>query len=285
MNIPSSVSPFPGRWGPDLRAASVSITFDNLGEAADLERGLWPKDEPIGQHFSVTRVLPAILKMLAGFGFSAAFFVEGLNVELYPQAIRDIVDAGHEVAYHAWRHEQWQRLGYAQEVRILERGIHALDKLAIRPSGFRPPGGVLTPSSVNILKSMGFTYCSPAGFTASISDSLVVLPFSWQCVDAYAYLPHFSSHRERFGDTPDVLPPAHLRETLRSAIRKSVQDGSYLSLLFHPFLEEKPERFEVMYETLAYLRDLVDAGHIWCAPCHTVAHWMLNHPASFSNTP
>jgi hypothetical protein len=45
-------------WGPDNRRAAVSITFDNLGEAADLERGLWPKDKPLGQHSSVTHSLP-----------------------------------------------------------------------------------------------------------------------------------------------------------------------------------------------------------------------------------
>ena len=34
----------PSVWGPDSRLAGVSVTFDNLGEAADLERGLWPEN-------------------------------------------------------------------------------------------------------------------------------------------------------------------------------------------------------------------------------------------------
>ena len=46
-------------WGPHACRAAVSVTFDNLGEAADLERGLWPEGEPLGRHYSVKRTLPA----------------------------------------------------------------------------------------------------------------------------------------------------------------------------------------------------------------------------------
>ena len=36
-------------WGPDGRRAALSITDDNLGEAAEVELGLWG-DQPVGQH-------------------------------------------------------------------------------------------------------------------------------------------------------------------------------------------------------------------------------------------
>ncbi|HZR41240.1 MAG TPA: polysaccharide deacetylase family protein [Ktedonobacteraceae bacterium] len=266
-----TTSPITGPWGPDSCTAAVSITFDNLGEAVELGRGTWPKDMPLGQHPSVTRVLPDILKMLNELGLSATFFVEGINTEMYPHAMMEIVGAGHEVGYHAWLHEEWQYLSYAEEAQILERGVQAMSNLLGRPYGFRPPGGVLTASSVTLLKKMGFTYCSPAGSMAAITDGLAFLPFEWQLVDAYAYLPRFSGLREKFGDTSDPLSPAQFRERLRSALRQVVQKQSYLSLLFHPFVEEAEERFEVMYSTLEELRDLVREGSIWCAPCYKVA--------------
>jgi peptidoglycan/xylan/chitin deacetylase (PgdA/CDA1 family) len=74
----------PSVWGPDACRAAVSVTFDNLGEAADLERGVWPEDEPLGLHFSVKRTLPRILDTLDKLGLRTTFFVEGLNAELYP---------------------------------------------------------------------------------------------------------------------------------------------------------------------------------------------------------
>jgi peptidoglycan/xylan/chitin deacetylase (PgdA/CDA1 family) len=272
-------SPPSNGWGPDHRAAAISITFDNLGEAADLERGLWPAHIPLGQHFSVTRVLPTILQMLAELELNATFFVEGLNAELYPYALKSIIASGHEIGHHAWRHEPWQSLNPTEEAQILEHGIQALGKLAIRPYGFRPPGGGLTSSSINLLKTKGFIYCSPAASTSmstvSITDGLVILPFTWPCVDAYAYLPRFSNHRQQFGDTHEVLSPTHFRATIRTALQQTIQNRSYLPLIFHPFLEENPAHFDVMYETLQELRALIDAGHIWCQPCHTVAQWML----------
>src|SRR5882672_1344757 len=49
-------------WGPDGRRGAVSFTFDNLGEASDIEFGKWPKDQPIGSHMSITQVVPELLQ-------------------------------------------------------------------------------------------------------------------------------------------------------------------------------------------------------------------------------
>ena len=72
---------------------TVILTFDNLGEVADLERGRWPADAPLGRHASVTRTLPRILSLLEDAGVRATFFVEGLNAELYPDALTEIAAA------------------------------------------------------------------------------------------------------------------------------------------------------------------------------------------------
>ena len=73
----------------------IALTFDNLGEAADLERGLWPADAPLGHHPSVTVALPRLLDALDDLGLRATFCVEALNCEVYPDAVRGIAARGH----------------------------------------------------------------------------------------------------------------------------------------------------------------------------------------------
>jgi len=269
--------------GPDSRLATVSVTFDNLGEAADLERGLWPEDESLGHHFSVRRMLPRILGMLEELGLHATFFVEGINADLHPKALLQIANSGHELGYHGWRHEYWPNLGPSEEARLLERGVHKMHELGVRPHGFRPPGGRLTASSPELLENLGFTYCSPAGLGIGFIGKLVVLPFEWRLVDAYYYLPRFGALRKSATGSSEPLSPDGFREILSSALRGVVRDGGHLTLLFHPFLEEQEDRFEIMRGALEELSDLAEDGVVWCAPFRDVASWVREHPEAFTN--
>ena len=215
------------------------LTFDNLGEAADLERGRWPADAPLGRHASVTRTLPRILDLLAEEGARATFFVEGLNAELYPDALREIAADGHEVAYHGWQHEPWASLDPAAERESLERGVRALDGLGLRPTAFRPPGGSLTAATPELLRELGFTHVSPEADAADPLDGVTVAPFRWPLVDALYYLPHFADLRERHLGTRDAQPPSRLRAAIEAA-------GADEVLVFHPFLLDDDERFAVL---------------------------------------
>ena len=236
----------------------VSVTFDNLGEASDLERGWWPEDEPLGAHYSVTEALPRVLGALDDAGLRATFFVEGLNTELYPDTLRELGERGHEVACHGWRHERWAALDPATERDRLRRSVEGMRALGLAPCGFRPPGGALTPATPALLRELGFTYCSPA---AGIDTRGVpALPFRWELLDAYHYLPHFAGRR----GTEEPLPPARLRETLFDALERS---EGFLALLFHPFLADTDERVAVIRDVLGRVRELVGAGAARCAPC------------------
>jgi peptidoglycan/xylan/chitin deacetylase (PgdA/CDA1 family) len=237
---------------------NVSITFDNLGEASDLERGWWPEDEPLGRHDSVTEALPRVLDLLGGAGLRATFFVEGLNTELYPDTLVELDARGHEVACHGWRHERWSALDPATERDRLRRSVEGMRALGLPPAGFRPPGGELTEATPALLRELGFTYCSPAAGTPA--GGMPALPFRWELLDAYHYLPHFAAMRGQ--ETP--LPPARLRETVLAALE---EPHRHLILLFHPFLADTGERLAVLGDVLGRVRELVDAGAVVCAPC------------------
>jgi peptidoglycan/xylan/chitin deacetylase (PgdA/CDA1 family) len=269
----------PAVWGPDGRRAAVSVTFDNLGEAADLERGVWPESEPLGRHFSVKRMLPRILNVLDEFESRATFFVEGLNAELYPEALLEIVERGHDLGYHGWRHEHWAGLSPSEEARLLERGVREMGNVGIQPHGFRPPGGRLNPASLSLLERLGFDYCSPAGRGVGVLEGVVILPFDWRLIDAYYYLPRFGDLRKADTGSGDPLAPSRFRETIEATLESTIHDGGHLSLLFHPFLLEQDDRFEVLREALGVLAE----DRIWCAPYQEVASRVRKHPQDFSD--
>ncbi|MFL5830549.1 MAG: polysaccharide deacetylase family protein [Solirubrobacteraceae bacterium] len=262
--------------------ATVAVTFDNLGEAADLERGQWPAGEPLGRHPSVTRGLPRVLELLGELELPATFFVEGVNAELYPDALHQIADAGHEIALHGWRHEVWSELDAARERELLERGLNALAALGLDPAGFRPPGGRLAASSVDALADAGFAYCSPAGEGAGVLGELAVLPFRWTLIDAFHYLPDFADRRRAARGSPDALSPRAFRATVDAAIEHAVRDGAFLATLFHPFLADTDDRLTAMRGVLTGIHRLVAEQGVRCATLRETAAWLLAQPDASS---
>src|SRR3954452_18345974 len=184
----------------------LSLTFDNLGEAAELEMGALGDDAALGRHATALEVAPRLLGQLDERGIAATFFVEGLNAEVYPDLLREIDARGHEIAYHAWRHEQWAELTAAEQAANLDRGIAAFQRLGLKIAGLRPPGGQLGEGGVRVLRDAGLTYCSPAGAGAGIEDGVALLPFGWRHLDASCVLPPLAAAREQISGSGGANP-------------------------------------------------------------------------------
>ena len=265
----------------------VSVSFDNLGEAAQLELGMWPPEVPEGQHFTVVDVLPRLLDLLTTRNVRATFFVEGLNAEMYPQALHTIAAAGHEVAVHAWRHEEWAALDPESELALLERATNAMRSIGIEPSGFRPPGGGLTERTLGLLGEQGYSYVSPAGERAGLLEGLAVLPFRWPLVDAYAYLPQFAGLRERYGDGPDPRTPEEMQAGMIAALENHSRQEGHLTLLFHPFSVAftGDPGWEALDSVLGEAVRLGDAGAFTMMRMDEAAAQMLEIPEGLGHPP
>jgi peptidoglycan/xylan/chitin deacetylase (PgdA/CDA1 family) len=181
----------------------------------------------------VTQALPALLDELDRHGLRATFFVEAINCELYPDAVREIARRGHEVGHHGWRHEAWATLGPEREEQALSRGRRAFAALGIEVRGFRPPGGELTKRSPALLEQLGFDWCSPAGEEPRFVDGLAYVPFRWELVDAYHLM-------ERFDGAS--LTPERLTEFMLSQIDE-LSSEDQATLVLHPFLMLDPAWF------------------------------------------
>ena len=245
---------------------ALVLTFDNLGEAAALERGEVPAGASLGRDPSVTKALPWLLDQLDQHGLIATFFVEAINCELYPDAVRAIAERGHELGMHGWRHEEWGGLSPARERSILERCVRAFVSLGVSVTGFRPPGGELTPASVGLLRDSGVRWCSPADGEFEVSDGLAWMPFEWELVDAYYLMESFADLRVLRGDPHPVMAPGTLAARLRGAVRSLARSGSRsrsrATLVMHPFLMLEPAWRQGVGELLAEIGGLARAGEL-----------------------
>jgi peptidoglycan/xylan/chitin deacetylase (PgdA/CDA1 family) len=263
-------------------SGTLCLTFDNLGEAAEIGAGALAPDAPaVGSHPTATTVLPRLLDRLEAHGLPVTFFVEGLNAETYPDRLREIHERGHEVAYHAWAHEPWGELSAAQQTENLTRGIAAFGELGLEVAGLRPPGGSIGENGADVVRDAGLAYCSPAGAGAgSDGGDLALLPFEWRHVDAACVLPPLAHVRERMTGSADPLEPDRFLAYLDSELKRLAEVGGFATIVLHPFMLEwfGAQRLAALLDRIAAARD---AGELWVVPCRDVARQVLADAGAF----
>jgi peptidoglycan/xylan/chitin deacetylase (PgdA/CDA1 family) len=259
---------------------ALSLSFDNLGEAAEIELGALAPGARLGEHFTATRVLPSLLGALAERDLAATFFVEGLNAELYPGALAAIARAGHELGYHTWRHEQWGDLTAVEQAENLARGIAAFQGLGLTPAGIRPPGGQLGEGGIGILRRAGLHYCSPAGEGASVEGGVALLPFQWRHVDASCVLPSLAAVREQMNGSPDPIDPGAFLAYLEAEIERLAREGGFATVVLHLFMLDwlGADRLGALLDRLS---EAASRSELWIAPCTEVAEHVLARAETF----
>ncbi len=250
------------KWPEGARGA-LCLSFDNLG---------------VDEASSATQALPALLERLAESGLAATFFAEGVNAERDPEALRAIATAGHEVAYHAWMHEDWGGLSASEQAENLARGASAFNDLGLEVSGLRPPGGQLGDGGVGVLKDAGLRYASPAGEGAGIEDAIALLPFQWRHVDATSMLPGLGPVREQMTGSPGPTDPDTFTAYLSKEIGDIESDGGFATIVLHlPLLQWLGEN------NLATILNKLSTTKSWVARCDQLADHVRANPTLFAN--
>lgn len=263
-----------GSRGPHGEVAVITISFDNLGEAAEVQSGAEARP-PGSVHPSVSSGLPSSLRLLERHRLRATFFIEAVNCEEHPEALAEIGRRGHEIGCHGWRHEPWSALDPGEERRILSRSLTALRDFGLAPSGFRPPGGVLGEGTAALLTELGLRYCSPAGSAAGCRGALAFLPFEWPAVDAYFYAPELGPLRARDGNGHGALTPQRFLASAESRLDQLAGRGGHLCLVFHPFLVVGDQRVTVVDAILRRVAAMRDEGLVWVAAGDEASERML----------
>lgn len=85
---------------------------------------------------------PQILEILASRGIRSTFFVVGRMVLNFPEEARQIVDAGHSIQLHSWRHDNLTHFNRYQFIRDTDRTQAVLaEVVGRRATCIRPPYG------------------------------------------------------------------------------------------------------------------------------------------------
>ncbi len=89
------------------------------------------------------------------------FFIVGLCARDNPEVIAEILDRGHEIACHGYRHVRYDLLNDDQACRDLEQAIALFDEtFGYRLSGFRAPYLAMREGIYPLLRKLGFDYSS-----------------------------------------------------------------------------------------------------------------------------
>jgi peptidoglycan/xylan/chitin deacetylase (PgdA/CDA1 family) len=296
----ASISP---RW-PNGAKACISITLDNMGEAADINRGLIPESDPVGDHHSVKVELPKMLDLLDKYNVKGTYYIEGWNCDVmkpqwvsksspamltiakvYPDAMHDVSSRGHEIAFHAFQHEVWSTLSRKDEISNLNRSIAAAKSIGIKYKGFRPPGGMITPQTLRLLRENDMTYLSPAAKSPAVVDGIAMVPFQWESIDAYFYMHETAPLRHGLGDSKEPLSEDVMEERLLKRIDGVIAEGGYLAFLFHPFLTVSERRLTVMEKVVQKVTQCQKEGTVWVSQAGEAAEWIREREDIFGNDP
>ena len=274
MTGPEPAAPI--AW-PHGHRAAASFTFDVDAESAVLSAS--PGSEAragIMSHQSYGPLVgvPRILGILERHGVTATFFVPGFTAERYPRVVRDIVEAGHEVAHHGYLHEPLAGVDAETEAGYLDRGLETLERVAgVRPVGYRAPMWEPTWNTPRLLAERGFLYDSslmdadvPYELTVSGVrgvSSVVEIPIQWALDDweQYCFLPGISG--EGLIESPTKAEEIWTLEL--DALREA---GGCFVLTNHPFLTGRPSRAAVLDRVISRA---LEHGDVWVASMRQIA--------------
>lgn len=101
-----------------------------------------PGRQAVGLMFNVDwgeEYIPQILQLLAQYDARSTFFISGRWAEKFPDLVKEIAAAGHEVGNHGYAHLHVGRLGKEQIKRDLQKAEAALQPLLGRRMAFYAP--------------------------------------------------------------------------------------------------------------------------------------------------
>lgn len=236
--------------------------------------------------------IPRILTMMQKHAIRATFCIPGHTVYAYPDLIKMIHDAGHEIAHHGWVHENPVNFDLEGERRNLERGLEALQKVVgVRPSGYRSPAWDFSANTVELLLEYGFVYDSscmgndfypyylrkddqwPADEPYVFGDmtELIEIPVTWGLDD-------FPPFEYVWGKNVGLSAPSAIEEIWRGDFDYAYANcpGGIYNLTMHPQVIGRGHRLMMLERLIEHFKSRTDV--VFEALGDYVQRWKADNP-------
>jgi peptidoglycan-N-acetylglucosamine deacetylase len=137
-------------FGVDVDAVAGWLgSYGGEDSPDDISRGLFAGEVGV----------PRLLSMLERFGIKATFFTPGHSIETFPDQIKAVVAAGHEIGVHGYSHENPIAMTPEQEEAVLDHCIGLITKLTGKPpSGYVAPWWEFSNVTNELLLKKGIKY-------------------------------------------------------------------------------------------------------------------------------
>jgi len=166
MSAPDHRTPWVPLAGALAGAAAVGYMLPGLAAAwPALRAPLGIEDRTAsGQGYALTfddgphaQGTPAMLAILAAADVRATFFLVGEQVRRNPSLAREILQAGHGIGLHCYRHRNLLRLTPRQVREDLQRAQEIIEVNAGRtPELYRPPYGIANAAALRVARARGW---------------------------------------------------------------------------------------------------------------------------------
>jgi peptidoglycan/xylan/chitin deacetylase (PgdA/CDA1 family) len=137
-------------FGIDVDAVAGWLgSYGGADSPDDISRGLFAGE--VGT--------PRLLRLFERFGIKTTWFIPGHSIQTFPEQMKAIVEAGHEIGIHGYSHENPIAMTPEQEETVLNYSIELVTALAGRPpTGYVAPWWEFSPVTANLLLGKGIAY-------------------------------------------------------------------------------------------------------------------------------
>jgi peptidoglycan-N-acetylglucosamine deacetylase len=102
---------------------------------------------------------PRLLKLFDRMGIKTTWFIPGHSIETFPEQMKQVAEAGHEIGIHGYSHENPIAMTREQEMAVLDKCIDLVTKLSgKRPAGYVAPWWEFSAVSNELLLERNIKY-------------------------------------------------------------------------------------------------------------------------------